>query len=174
MIYKPIWRQAFLIILREYQPTFSAKVLLWIMGLKQGILPKIWVTISYSLICIFGFWPPFSLRSDFFHGSEEGVEIQNVPFRFGRIIDTFDLTIHSMRTLFWKTGAKLPKGIGEKRREYWPNSNRPVLVPVSDVYSVCEYVYDGSTCTVGRHATLGWWQEPRKGLVTTYLDHSWL
>ena len=72
MIYKTIRRQAFLIILREYQPTFSAKVLLWIMGLKQGILPKIWVTISYSLICIFGFWPPFSRRSDFFHGPEEG------------------------------------------------------------------------------------------------------
>ena len=44
---------------------------------------------------------------------------------------------------------------GEKVEKDWAK----VTEAVSDVYSVCEYMYNGSACTVGMHATLGCWQK---------------
>ena len=53
-------------------------------------------------------------------GSIGRVEICHVPFQIGRIIETFDRTIHSMRTLSRKTAAKLLKGFGEKEGNIGP------------------------------------------------------
>ena len=45
---------------------------MWIRGLEEGLFPKMWVTKSFSLICIFAFWPMFSWPWVFFNGLEEG------------------------------------------------------------------------------------------------------
>ena len=45
---------------------------LWMRGLKQGLLSKIWLTKFHSLICIFEFQPVFSWLSDFFQRLEQG------------------------------------------------------------------------------------------------------
>ena len=52
-------------------------------------------------------------------GNVGRVEICYVTFQFGRIIETFDLNIHSMRTLSVKTAAKLTNGSGEKGEKDW-------------------------------------------------------
>ena len=73
-----------------------------------------------------------------------------------------------MRTFLVKTAGKLTVRKERKTGRRYPADFEAVF----GVYSACEYVYNGSACTVGRHANLGCWQNARKGLATTYQDHS--
>jgi len=85
---------------------------MWIRGLEQGSLPKMWVTKLFSLICIFAFWPMFSCPQVFFHALEEGsIEPMNkkgwLPICAGfEWILLFFWLCHTLKKLYLKIFAE--------------------------------------------------------------------